>query len=343
MIETKRLKIIPLNPEQFTLFLSGIPFMEDALELTPSHEALDKHTQQAMTCQYQLASRHPEEFLRLTNWQIILKSENKAIGSACFKNLPDTDGSIEIGYGIYTPYWNHGYMSEALKALCKWAFTLEGVQSVVAETEKNNIASQYVLQKCKMKQFKESADSIWWKLNKETMEKKEIIVIRQETKQDRHELYSLIQAAFQTAKVADGDEQDFTVRLWNSENYISQLGLVAERDGKLIGHILFTRMYVIQKDGSKFESLLLAPLSVLLEYREHGVGSALMKEGLRRGRELGYKAVFLCGDPNYYHRFGFKSISEFGLTNPEIPEPYVMGYELVPGALDKVTGVAMLG
>ena len=144
-----------------------------------------------------------------------------------------------------------------------------------------------------MKQFKESADSIWWKLNKKTMEKKEIIVIRQETKQDRHELYHLIQTAFQTAKIADGDEQDFTVNLWNSENYIPELGLVAELNGKLIGHILLTRMYVIQEDGNKFESLLVAPLSVLLEYRDHGVGSALMKEGLRRGRELGYKAAFL--------------------------------------------------
>ena len=91
------------------------------------------------------------------------------------------------------------------------------------------------------------------------MEKKEIIVIRQETKQDRHELYHLIQTAFQTAKIADGDEQDFTVNLWNSENYIPELGLVAELNGKLIGHILLTRMYVIQEDGNKFESLLVAP------------------------------------------------------------------------------------
>ncbi|MCS3284181.1 GNAT family N-acetyltransferase [Bacteroides salyersiae] len=108
---------------------------------------------------------------------------------------------------MYASYRNHGYMTEALKALCKWAFDIAGVQSVIAETEKDNIASQYVLQKSKMKQFKESADSIWWKLNKKTMEKKEIIVIRQETKQDRHELYHLIQTAFQTAKVADGDER----------------------------------------------------------------------------------------------------------------------------------------
>ena len=163
------------------------------------------------------------------------------------------------------------------------------------------------------------------------------MIIRQETKEEYQEIYNLVQTAFQTAKVADGDEQDFTVRLWNSENYIPELGLVAEQNGKLIGHILLTRMY-----GSKFESLLIAPLSVLLEYRDQGVGSALIKEGLKRGREMGYKAAFLCGDPNYYHRFGFKSISEFGLTNPDIPEPYVMGYELEAGALDHVTGIAKL-
>ena len=174
MIETKRLRIIPLDSEQFALLLNGVHFMENALRLTPSNETLDPHTRQAMTGQYQLAGKHPENFLLLTNWQIILKSENKAIGSACFKNLPDAEGSVEVGYGIYASYRNHGYMTEALKALCKWAFDIAGVQSVIAETEKDNIASQYVLQKSKMKQFKESADSIWWKLNKKTMEKKEI-------------------------------------------------------------------------------------------------------------------------------------------------------------------------
>ena len=136
MIETKRLRIIPLDSEQFALLLNGVHFMEDALRLTPSNETLDPHTRQAMTGQYQLAGKHPENFLLLTNWQIILKSENKAIGSACFKSLPDAEGSVEVGYGIYASYRNHGYMTEALKALCKWAFDIAGVQSVIAETEK---------------------------------------------------------------------------------------------------------------------------------------------------------------------------------------------------------------
>ena len=174
------------------------------------------------------------------------------------------------------------------------------------------------------------------------MKNKSSFTVRQEREAEFPAIYELIRTAFATAEVSDGDEQDFANRLRIHGNYIPELALVAECQGKLIGHILLTRMYVIQEDGNKFESLLVAPLSVLLEYRDHGVGSALMKEGLRRGRELGYKAAFLCGDPEYYHRFGFKSIREFGLTNPEIPEPYAMGYELVPGALDQVTGVVKL-
>lgn len=67
MIETKRLRIIPLDSEQFALLLNGVHFMEDALRLTPSNETLDPHTRQAMTGQYQLAGKHPENFLLLTN------------------------------------------------------------------------------------------------------------------------------------------------------------------------------------------------------------------------------------------------------------------------------------
>lgn len=167
MLETERLRIIPLTPVQFSLFLNGINFIEDSFGLAASKEILDKHTQKAMNLQYQLAAEHPDDFLRLTSWQIILKSENRIIGSACFKNLPDADGNVEIGYGIYSaPYRNQGYMTEALKALCKWAFTLEGVKAVIAETEKNNVASQSVLMKNGMEVYKKSEEGIWWRLKK---------------------------------------------------------------------------------------------------------------------------------------------------------------------------------
>lgn len=163
--------------------------------------------------------------------------------------------------------------------------------------------------------------------------------IRQETGADFPVLYDLIKTAFETAKVKDGDEQNFAENLRKSGNYIPELGLVAEYGGRLIGQVMFTRTHITQPGGGIFEVLMLAPVSVLIEYRGHGVAAALIREGFRIAVELGYKAVFLCGDPAYYMRLGFEPISRFGLTHKSIPEPYVMGYELVPGSLRDISGV----
>lgn len=163
--------------------------------------------------------------------------------------------------------------------------------------------------------------------------------IRPETEADQDKIYDLIHTAFKTAKVKDGDEQDYAVKLRNGKGYIPELALVAERDGMLVGHIMLTKTCIHQTDGSCYEALLVAPLSVLLEYRSRGVGSALMREGLRRAKEMGYQAAFLCGDPDYYGRFGFVSTSHFEIRPAEdIPPQYVLGIELETGSLDSVSG-----
>ena len=164
------------------------------------------------------------------------------------------------------------------------------------------------------------------------------MIIRQEKPSEFKEIYDLVKVAFQTAKVADGNEQDYVNALRASGNYISELALVAQEDGNLAGHIMLTKTY-ITNGGFKFEALLLAPLSVALDYRNRGVGSKLVHESFRLAKERGYKAVFVVGDPAYYGRFGFKSIEVFGIEHdPPIPDPYVMAFELSPGALGGVTG-----
>lgn len=169
-IETTRLKIVPLTVEQFHLLLCDINKMEQELDLIPSNELLDKHTQQAMEGLYKEAVKHPQSYIWYTNWQIILKSENKAIGSACFTGEPDKNGQVEIGYGINKDYRNCGYMTEAAEAMCAWAFKQENVKSIIAETEPDNYASHKVLQKCKMEKYLESNNSFWWKIEKEKYE-----------------------------------------------------------------------------------------------------------------------------------------------------------------------------
>lgn len=165
------------------------------------------------------------------------------------------------------------------------------------------------------------------------------MIIKRETEEEFAQIFNFVERAFQTAKVSNGLEQEFVNQLRSSSNYIPELALVAEENDKIIGHIMLTKTYIII-GGSKFEVLLLAPLSVALEHRNTGVGTKLIHESFALAKAMGYTAVFLIGDPAYYHRFGFKSSVEFGVIQlHNIPDEYVMAYELVPNALHGVSGI----
>lgn len=181
------------------------------------------------------------------------------------------------------------------------------------------------------------------------------MLIRPEAKEEFSQIYQLVKTAFETAEHSDGDEQDFVDQLRAGENYIPELALVAEaaiahglqQDGKLIGHIMLTKIYVnndqAKTGDNQFPALLLAPLAVLLEHRAKGVGSALVNEALARAKNMGYTAVFLVGDPAYYGRFGFKQTSTHGISaGMDFPEQYTLVRELVPGALSGVSGTVKL-
>ena len=164
--------------------------------------------------------------------------------------------------------------------------------------------------------------------------------IRPERKEEFPQIYTLVEEAFKTAKVADGDEQDFVDMLRAGDKYVPELALVAEEDGELIGHIMLTEAMVRDSGGSETPVLLLAPVSVALGRRSRGVGGTLIEESFRRAREMGYRAVFLLGDPAYYNRFGFRPADDFGIRyHVDVPAEYFLGIELVPDGLDGVTGI----
>ncbi len=103
------------------------------------------------------------------------------------------------------------------------------------------------------------------------------MIVRRETEADLDGIYDLVKLAFQTAKVTNGDEQEYQVRLRNGDNYIPELALVAEEDGQLVGHIMLTRTYITDGDD-KHEALLLGPLSVPV-----GVSQAGDRQAADRG------------------------------------------------------------
>jgi putative acetyltransferase len=117
------------------------------------------------------------------------------------------------------------------------------------------------------------------------------------------------------------------------------VSLVAEQDGEIIGHILFSPM-TIESASESHAAVCLGPLAVLPAHQRRGIGSRLVEEGLARCRVLGYRAVFLLGHPSYYPRFGFRPAREFDVHYEDDRDAF-MAIELVPGALDDVRGEAV--
>jgi predicted N-acetyltransferase YhbS len=168
------------------------------------------------------------------------------------------------------------------------------------------------------------------------------LITRQEKPSEFQYIYDFVRVAFETAKVSNGKEQDFVNKLRERERYIPELALVAEKNAKIIGHIMLTKTYVTNSN-SKFEALLLAPLSVSLDYRKRGIGSNLVTRSFEIAKNLGYKAVFVVGDPAFYGRFGFESSAHFGIKHvPAIPEQFIMVHELIAGVLAGINGTINL-
>jgi putative acetyltransferase len=115
-----------------------------------------------------------------------------------------------------------------------------------------------------------------------------------------------------------------------------RISLVAEEDGQVVGHILFSVLTIATPQG-EIEALSLAPLAVVPSRQRQGIGSSLVREGLRACREAGHRIVIVLGHPEFYPRFGFSAKLAEPLRSP-YSGPAFMAVELVPEALRDIEG-----
>lgn len=164
--------------------------------------------------------------------------------------------------------------------------------------------------------------------------------IRTEKPEDYLITEEVVKKSFIDAPHTDGKEWLLVKKLRASDHFIPELSLVAEKDNKIIGHILFTPISIISAGSKKFKSLALAPVSVLPDFQGHGIGSQLIEVGHRIAKDLGCTSVILLGHPEYYPRFGYRKASVLGISAPfDVPDEAFMAKELMAGALDGVSGV----
>jgi len=116
----------------------------------------------------------------------------------------------------------------------------------------------------------------------------------------------------------------------------ARLSLVAEEEGQVVGHILFSELAIMLDPGS-LPALSLAPLAVVPKHQRRGLGSMLVREGLRLCGNSGHRIVIVLGHAGYYPRFGFSATLAQPLRSL-YAGPAFMALELVAGALDGVAG-----
>lgn len=164
------------------------------------------------------------------------------------------------------------------------------------------------------------------------------INIRQETEKDYKLSETVVEKAFKNAEHSDHKEQILVDKLRRSDAFIPELSLVAESNKEIIGHIMLTKLF-IENEDNRYKSLALAPVSVLTEYQNKGIGSKLINKSLKIAKELGFKSVIVLGHDKYYPRFGFKPASIWGIKAPfDVPDEAFMALELEDKSLDDVTG-----
>jgi putative acetyltransferase len=133
------------------------------------------------------------------------------------------------------------------------------------------------------------------------------IAIRNETPADVCAISEVTIAAFKTLAISQHTEQ-FIVEALRAAKVLT-FSLVAEMDGRVIGHIAFSP--VTLSDGTP-NWYGLGPVSVLPEHQRKGIGKTLIEEGLSRLKDLNARGCCLVGHPEYYRKFGFKNVSGFG-------------------------------
>lgn len=165
--------------------------------------------------------------------------------------------------------------------------------------------------------------------------------IRPETEKDYFENENLTREAFWDVYRPGCSEHLVLHDLRSSAAFIKELDLVAEENGKLIGNIVYAKMY---RDGVMCNDIIgFGPVSVLPEMQKKGIGSKLINESLKMAKEMGFKAVMITGDSDYYSKFGFVSASSFDVHLSGVPledeAPFFMALELEKGFLSAHSGV----
>ena len=133
------------------------------------------------------------------------------------------------------------------------------------------------------------------------------LTIRLERKEDYRAVEELTREAFFNVYKPGADEHYFVHKMREHPDFIPELAFVLEKDGKIIGNIMYTKAYLEDESGERKEILSFGPISVAPEYQRQGVGKILIEHSFDAARKMGYDVNVNFGNPGNYVSRGFVS------------------------------------
>ena len=167
--------------------------------------------------------------------------------------------------------------------------------------------------------------------------------IRLEQPNDYREVEELTRESFWNVYRPGCTEHFVLNQFRTNPDFIPELDLVMEEDGKIIGHIMFSKAELVLDNGSRYPSWTFGPISIHPDYKRKGYGIKLLNYALEKTREMGIGFLCMEGNIEFYKNAGFDLASKLGIhyhTEPRDAElPYFLAQELIPGWL-KSNGIA---
>ena len=156
---------MPLNYRQLVKYTKCDNSLEEELNLNKTSRTISPQLKEALeqTILQNVADKS-KNYLYSTLWTAISKTENKMVGDFCIYGAPNEKGEIEIGYGTYEEFQHRGYMTEIVNGIIEWAKNQSLVKSIIASTDKINMASMKVLEKNGFTKNGETDALFNWKL-----------------------------------------------------------------------------------------------------------------------------------------------------------------------------------
>lgn len=161
-------------------------------------------------------------------------------------------------------------------------------------------------------------------------------IIRKETPADYRAVENLTRESFWNVYKPGADEHYYVHMMRAHPDFIPELAFVLERDGEIIGNIMYTKAWLEDESGNRKEILSFGPLCVHPKYQRQKLGKLLIEHSFDEAKKLGYDVNIILGNPGNYVSRGFVSCKKkdvsFGLPG-NFPTA-LLAAELVPGALD---------